>query len=434
MDFINDFGYHHQVLAYGYEIKNGSLVKMYVYDPNQPEREDIFIEFNMDNTCRATPITHNVSIKGLPIYCFFRVNYTFNQPPEEITSASYLLSYELAPEMVKISGGNKLIPTGYYLNHYDKPAHAVSLLDFMISKTEITVGQYRQFCEKNNRSMPKEPSWGWFEGDPISHITYQDMNDYCVWLSQTTGDIYRLPTLDEWEYAAADNVPSVAAPYKNFYSGGNINEVACWRQNKPRRVASLKANKYGLYDICGNVNESVSDTRYGYQMCRGGSFICNNEVEVTLTVGGRFVEPVENSKDYYHMGFRVVKEIPSPVSVSGKIIIKADKILETMGAATIKKKSKVTLSYEISGGGFWFLTTGGKASVSDFVFDGNSWIASYSIKDCPPAPKKYYILKFDLGDLPQNSQCWTDKTFNWDLKKSQLLDLNAVVEPKVGEH
>jgi formylglycine-generating enzyme required for sulfatase activity len=86
-----------------------------------------------------------------------------------------------------------------------------------------------------------------------------------------SADGFRLPTMNEWEYAA-----SGGHDYK--YSGSdNIDEVAWYYGNSNKTthpVAQKKANGYGLYDMSGNVWEWCWDSCYSDddRSLRGGSW------------------------------------------------------------------------------------------------------------------------------------------------------------------
>lgn len=83
-------------------------------------------------------------------------------------------------------------------------------------------------------------------------------------------DGYRLPTVDEWTYAAKGG--------QNLkYSGSDdIDEVAWYNKNSnsPQDVATKKANGYGLYDMTGNVCEWCVKDKYSksYWYVQGGSY------------------------------------------------------------------------------------------------------------------------------------------------------------------
>jgi len=78
---------------------------------------------------------------------------------------------------------------------------------------------------------------------------------------------YRLPTVEEWEYAAKGG-----QEFK--YSGSdNIDEVAWYKDNskgKTHPVAMLNPNGYGLYDMSGNVNEWCWDSYSSDKRCNSG--------------------------------------------------------------------------------------------------------------------------------------------------------------------
>ena len=68
----------------------------------------------------------------------------------------------LYPEMVLVEGGTFTMGDEWGEGDEDElPTHEITLRNYKISKTEVTVKQYRQFCRETNRSMPETPSWGW---------------------------------------------------------------------------------------------------------------------------------------------------------------------------------------------------------------------------------------------------------------------------------
>ena len=152
-----------------------------------------------------------------------------------------------------------IIPTGIFYMGSDsgdwdeQPVHKVKLDKFVISKYEVTVGEYKAFCKLTGIEMPAIPKWGWIDEHPIVNVSWNDANEYAKWIGK------RLPTQAEWEFAARGGDKS-----KNYiYSGSNdIDEVA-WHEknanNTTHQVALKKPNELGLYDMTGNVWEWCAD-------------------------------------------------------------------------------------------------------------------------------------------------------------------------------
>lgn len=230
----------------------------------------------------------------------------------------------------------------------EKPSHDVTISKgFWIGQTEVTVGAYKRFAGATGRQMPPEPDlegrllnpqWG-DEAMPIVNVTWDEAQAYCSWAGG------RLPTEAEWEYAA--RAGSSAARY------GDLDEIAwyadnsglerlestrIWKEdeaNYPKRlnengnamheVGKKRANRFGLYDMLGNVWEWVND-RYDPDyysaspsqdpsgpedkwliVVRGGSW-SNAPRDVRVSTRGRS-HPTERD---YNIGFRCGGELFAP--------------------------------------------------------------------------------------------------------------------------
>ena len=144
------------------------------------------------------------------------------------------------PEVVFVEGG--IFNMGSNDGGDDEqPVHNVGVNAFRIGKYEVTVGQYKKFCESTGRSMPEAPSWGWNNIHPMVNVSYNDAVAYCNWLGKTYGGNWRLPTEAEWEYAARGGNKSNGYTY----SGSNsLEEVAWFKDNsgdQTYRVGRKKA-------------------------------------------------------------------------------------------------------------------------------------------------------------------------------------------------
>ena len=169
------------------------------------------------------------------------------------------------PELIKIEGGTFLMGNdSRKAKLEEQPVHEVTLRDFYIGKTEVTVAQYRLFCTETGTEMPIKPSWGWCDDHPIVNVTWYDAMNYCNWLSEKLGIVITLPTEAEWEYAAKGGNQSKGYTYSGSY-GADV--VGWYRKNtkgKPAEVATKKPNELGLYDMSGNVYEWCMDY-YDYE-------------------------------------------------------------------------------------------------------------------------------------------------------------------------
>lgn len=158
----------------------------------------------------------------------------------------------------------------------EQPLHKVKVSTFYIAKTEVTVKQYRDYCLKTGKQMPKEPSYGWADDNPIVNITWQEAMQYAQYMG------CRLPTEAEWEYAARGGNKSKG--YK--YSGSDDWDEVAWSYENSNKtihpVAMKKPNELGIYDMSGNAWEWCSDN---YEIFYYNSSPTNNPKGPTKGIG-----------------------------------------------------------------------------------------------------------------------------------------------------
>ena len=220
-------------------------------------------------------------------------------------------------------------------------------LVFMPTKGPVNPDDYGvwwNWKSNTNWRSPKGPqsTINGKESHPVVHISWYDAQAYAQWSGK------RLPTEAEWEWAARGGEEQALYPWGDELLNNGEVKTNSWEgafpyENQMRDqffytapVASFEANKYGLYDMSGNVWEWCSDWYdYSYyeslsntltknpkgpkkaydpylpytkqKVMRGGSFLCND----SYCAGYRVASRMKSSPDtgLQHTGFRLVKSI-----------------------------------------------------------------------------------------------------------------------------
>jgi formylglycine-generating enzyme required for sulfatase activity len=215
------------------------------------------------------------------------------------------------PEMVLIPAGRFRIGdiTG---NGYDseQPVHEVSVESFAMGRYPVTFAEYDYFCEATNREKPEDEDWE-RDNRPVINVSWYDAVTYTEWLSEQTGQQYRLPTEAEWEYAAR------AGTETDYWWGNDIDKTKAnynWNLGHTSPVGDYDANPFGLFDTVGNVWERICSeftneyngkekqcvTEASRLSFRGGSWNTNAR-SVRSAYRSRFTPTFRNS----NVGFRV---------------------------------------------------------------------------------------------------------------------------------
>lgn len=185
----------------------------------------------------------------------------------------------------------------------EHPQHRVRISEpFYLGIHEVTVGQFRRFVdaegyrtdaerngsgslgtEDSRRGQESEYTWrstayaGFVRPDdhPVIHVSWNDAMAFCRWLSRQEDVTYRLPTEAEWEYACR------AGTTTRYYHGDNVEGLtltanvadAILRAESGVAIAirgidgyqftapvgTFRPNRFGLYDMHGNVSEWCAD-------------------------------------------------------------------------------------------------------------------------------------------------------------------------------
>jgi formylglycine-generating enzyme required for sulfatase activity len=149
------------------------------------------------------------------------------------------------------------------------PQVNVKIEPFWMATTEITHDQFAAFRFEDKDMAPKpdaitrptaqyiDLTWGMGKegGFPANSMQPFTALYYCHWLYKKTGIFYRLPTEAEWEYAARAGSGSI---FQEGVNAKNMKDYAWFEANSEQKyhvVGQKKPNKWGLYDMMGNVSE-----------------------------------------------------------------------------------------------------------------------------------------------------------------------------------
>ncbi|MCK7597335.1 SUMF1/EgtB/PvdO family nonheme iron enzyme [Microbulbifer sp. CAU 1566] len=230
------------------------------------------------------------------------------------------------PEMVVVSPGS--FTMGSKGRPFTSPEHKITISrPYAIGAHEITFNDYDRYAKATGRSLPSDENWG--RGTrPAVNVSWQDARRYAQWLSEQTGQKYRLASEAEWEFAAraGTNTPfwwgSGSAKGKANCRRGCASEFNTLFSTASAPVGNYKANDFGVYDTAGNVAEWVQDCFLGdYTNHRNDARpVQLKNCELRVVRGGSMREPLRNiSSDYRtgltdqasskEVGFRLVMDL-----------------------------------------------------------------------------------------------------------------------------
>jgi formylglycine-generating enzyme required for sulfatase activity len=213
------------------------------------------------------------------------VRITFPLPPKTPSPAPLVQPVpaktapsRFPPQFVNPAGSQMLlIPAGEFVMGSDAPdalpdelpLSPVALSEFYMSRHPVTNVQYEQFDPSHKQKRIRTAG----DDHPVVYVTSIDAINFCQWLGQRDGKIYRLPTEAEWEYAAR-GTDARKYPWGNHdRRGGSANFADAstafpWRDSQindgypetsPVGAFPEGASFFGLADMAGNVWEWCVD-------------------------------------------------------------------------------------------------------------------------------------------------------------------------------
>ncbi len=144
----------------------------------------------------------------------------------------------------------------------EKPVHKVNITNkFHMGATEVTNKQYEMF-DPSHRALRNKKGSTKLDDEPVVYVSWDDAIAYCEWLSAQEGENYRLPTEAEWEYACRAGTAtrySTGTVLPSQYLKNNGGAGTGMATNLDLTVGKTPANKFGLHDMHGNVEEWCMD-------------------------------------------------------------------------------------------------------------------------------------------------------------------------------
>jgi serine/threonine-protein kinase PpkA len=208
---------------------------------------------------------------------------------------------------------------------------------FALMRTEVTRGEYAAFVAQTRRGAARcrnrlsplqlldkrqwnDPGFEQAGNHPVLCVSYDDARAYAAWISQRTGQRYRLPTLQEWRHAASARVAGQLCAHGNVAdrSAGGNNALGCsdGRRNSAP-VRAFRANALGLHDLVGNASEwTLACSESGPSSATGA---CARRAAAGLSWrDGRDASPrmhmqlLEAERGFDDVGFRLLRELAAP--------------------------------------------------------------------------------------------------------------------------
>ena len=230
------------------------------------------------------------------------VNYTLKLAKRKVVAVSGVV--EEKKELALSAKLSSLYPVAgeRWTNSFGQVFAPVAGVDVLFGIWDVRVKDYRSYAEAASGvdAAWKSPGFAQEETHSVVNVSWDDAQGYCKWLTEKERDdgvisadqSYRLPEDWEWSVAVGLNKSRSGTPgnksmqIKDIYPWGNqwpppkgagnyASSLGVDDFEKTSPVGSFEANRYGLYDMGGNVwqwCEDWYDNEQKYRVLRGGSW------------------------------------------------------------------------------------------------------------------------------------------------------------------
>lgn len=308
----------------------------------------------------------------LCIAVYLRLGFSFfsHGTLAEIDTCSNKYSGEVPDIFVEKNTGLNFVEMGsgcFYMGSSQEDPHVkndelpltlIHLKDFYICSTEVSKEAFAVFvAETGYRTTAEKQGFSWVFSDltgkwekkkniswknpgfdqdmdhPVVHVSFYDATEFTNWLSSKNKDFsFRLPTEQEWEFAARGGlsesrfVPKEDETLCTYINGADLSARHYFKGWKVLNcfdgfpftapVESLKPSSHGLYHMLGNVWEWC-DSRYYPEIRKKNKKIYGNKAKVVIRGGSFYSKPeylrfaerdflASPEKRGYDIGFRPV--------------------------------------------------------------------------------------------------------------------------------
>ena len=178
--------------------------------------------------------------------------------------------FEGAPELVVLPSGEFWMGSPESEKEHigdESPRHQVRIdYELAIGKFPVTFDDWDAcFAAGGTQYRPADQGWGRGKR-PVINVSWNDAQDYLRWLSEKTGQRYRLLSEAEWEYAARAEQGERRYPWGDDLDSSQLGAHAWYNGNsggRPQVVGQKRPNAFGLEDLHGNIHEWVEDIYLG---------------------------------------------------------------------------------------------------------------------------------------------------------------------------
>lgn len=222
-----------------------------------------------------------------------------------------------------------LIPGGEFMmgapegeldsNNDERPQRLVKVPPFLMGRYPVTQAQWRVVAGYDREGRELKPELSRFKGDdlPVERVNWHDATEFCQRLSTKTQKNYHLPSEAQWEYACRAETTTA------YHFGDQITTELANYEGSVRQttaVGTYPANRWGLFDMHGNVLEWCQDhwhSNYEGAPTDGSAWIEGGDSNRRVRRGGSWLFNPRNCRSAYrnnnapsnhnnNSGFRVV--------------------------------------------------------------------------------------------------------------------------------